>query len=142
MSASEFPHASEACERIQSHSWVGVMALTCCGIVFCFKGGYVCILGCLSVVYESGFGGDPYQQCPERIGFQYGGQLGKHMYLLVAKGLVAFGIICYLGTLETIFCNPSVHGAHEVGYLSMFASLLPLSLCDSGPLQHSSVGEL
>ena len=36
-------------------------------------------------------------QCPERIGFQYGGQLGKHMYLLV-KGLVAFGFVCCLGT--------------------------------------------
>ena len=49
-----------ACERIQSRSWVGMMALTWCGIVFCFKGGYVYIPGCLSVVWKSGFGGDPH----------------------------------------------------------------------------------
>ena len=36
-------------------------------------------------------------QCPGRIGFQYGGQLGKHMYLL-AKGLVAFRFVYHLGT--------------------------------------------
>ena len=36
-------------------------------------------------------------QYPEKIWFQYEGQLGKHMYLL-AKGLVVFGIVCHLGT--------------------------------------------
>ena len=48
-----------ACEGIKCSSWVGMVALKCCGIVFCYKSGYVHILGCLSMVNYSGFGGDP-----------------------------------------------------------------------------------
>ena len=50
------------------------------------------------------------KQCPERIGFQYGGQLGKHIYPL-AKGLVAIVLVCHVGALETIFHDP-MHDAH------------------------------
>ena len=57
MNASELPHY-RACERIQSQKWVRVMVLTFCGLVFCFKNGYVYIPGCLSMVYKSEFGGD------------------------------------------------------------------------------------
>ena len=63
-------------------------------------------------------------QRPEGIGFQYEGQLGKYMYPL-ARGLVAFGFVCHLVTLETIFHDPSVHSAHEVGYLPLFNFVAP-----------------
>ena len=62
------------------------------------------------------------------------------MYPL-AKGLMAFGLVCHLGTLEAIFHDPSVHGAHKVGYLPLFDIVAPEPLCFS-PLQHSGVGEL
>ena len=63
-------------------------------------------------------------QSPERLGFQYRGQLGKHTYPL-AKGLVVFGFVCHLEVLQTIFYDPSVHGAHEVGYLPLFDLVAP-----------------
>ena len=86
-----------ACEGIQSRSWVGVMALTCCGIVVLLQRWVYVYSGCLSVwCTRVDLVGIHMPQCPERIGFQYGGQLGKHMYPL-AKGLVEFGIVCHLG---------------------------------------------
>ena len=78
-------------------------------------------------------------QYPERIGLQYGRQLGKHTYLLV-KSLVVFGLACHLGTLETIFCVPSVHGAHEVGYLPLFGIVAPEPLCFSSPSAFWCIG--
>ena len=57
--------------------------------VFVYTGLPIC--GILELIW---WGSTP--QCPEKIGFQYRGQLGKHMYPL-AKGLVAFGFIHYLG---------------------------------------------
>ena len=64
-------------------------------------------------------------QCPERKRFQYRGQLGGHMYPL-ARGLVAFGFVCHLGILETIFHDPSVPVAHEVGNLPLFGIVAPV----------------
>ena len=71
-------------------------------------------------------------QYPERIGFQYGGQLRKHMYLL-AKGLVVFRLVYHLGILETIFNDPLVHGTHEAGYLPLFDIVTPEPLCLRSP---------
>ena len=71
-------------------------------------------------------------QCPERVGFQYRGQFGKHMYPL-AKSLVAFGFVCYLGTLETIFLDPSVHSAHDVSYLPLSGLVAPETLYFRSP---------
>ena len=94
MSTSEFSYASEHVKGIQSRSWVGVMALTCCVLLQ----RWVCvytrlpICGALEWIWWGSM-----SQCPERIGFQYGGQLGKHMYPLV-KGIVAFGFVCHMGT--------------------------------------------
>ena len=93
MSASELPHVSELIKKYNLAHGLEVMALTCCGIVFCFKAGYVCIPDCLSYgVLDSEFGGDPRHSALREYGFQYGGQLGKHIYPL-AKGLVAFGLV-------------------------------------------------
>ena len=52
-------------------------------------------------------------QCPEKIGFQYGGQLGKHMYPL-ARALWYLELFV-IWELKIIFHNHSVHGAHKVG---------------------------
>ena len=71
-------------------------------------------------------------QCPERIDLQYGGQLGKHMYSL-AKGLVEFRFLCHLGTLETIFHDPSVHGSYKVGLLLLFDLITTEHLCFRSP---------
>ena len=50
------------------------------------------------------------------------------MYPL-AKDLVVFGFVCHLETLETIFGDPLVHDAHEVGYLPLFDLVAPEALC-------------
>ena len=50
------------------------------------------------------------------------------MYPL-AKGLVAFGFVCNLGVLATIFHGPSVHGVYEVRYLPLFDLVAPEPLC-------------
>ena len=88
---------------------------------------YVCIRQPIWGVLEwIWWGSTP--QFLERIGFQYRGQLRKNIYLL-AKVLVAFGLVCYLGTLKTIFHDSSVHGAHEFGYLLLFDIVTPEPLC-------------
>ena len=54
------------------------------------------------------------------------------MYLL-AQGLVALGLVCHLGTLETIFHDPLVHGVYKVGYLPLLDIVAPEPLCLRSP---------
>ena len=124
------------CERIQSGSWVGMMALTCCRIVFSFKGGYVCIPGCLSVVYQGGFGGDPRhsalrEQSPSMEGNLRNLFLGSTC-ILWQRALWHLELFA-IWEFKAIFHDPLVHGAHEINYLPLFDIVAPGPLCFRSP---------
>ena len=124
---------------MQSGSQAGMIALTCFRIVFCFNGGYVCILGCLSMVHQSGFGGDPHHTALREQSFSMEGNLGN-TYIHWRRAFRHLGFVCHLGTLETIFYDPSVHEAHEVGYLPLFDLVAPKHLCFRSPSAFWCVG--
>ena len=97
--------------------------------VMLYKWVYVCTgLPICGITEWIWWGSTP--QCPARMGFHYGGQLIKHMYLLV-KGLVAFGLVCHLGTQNHLLWNLSVVWTWDWLLASVWA-LLPQSLCASG----------
>ena len=108
-----------------------MVALTCCGIVFCFKVGYVCVPGCLFVVYKSEFGGDPRHSALEEWGSSIQGILGS---ICIRWQMDLWYLeLCTMWELKTIFHDPSVHGAHEVNYLPLFDILAPKPLYFRSP---------
>ena len=106
------------------------MALTC-RIVFCFKGGYICVPGCLSVVHQSGFSGDPCHNALRDQGSSMEGNL-ESTYIQWRRALWHLDLFA-IWELKSIFYDPSVHNAHEVGYLPLFDFVAPEHQCFKSP---------
>ena len=132
MSASELPHASELMIEYISGSWVGIMALTCCGIVSCFKGRYVCVPGCLSVVCTRMDLVGIHATVPWENSVPVWRALWEAQ-VSASEEPCSIGNCLPSWNSKLSSCDLSVHGAHEDGYLPLFDIAAPEPLCFRSP---------